>query len=244
MQNFQEKEDRSLKETLSTGQNKTKINYWKVSTITLSLILIVFTVFFILNYLQLQESIKLLQNFSQTYTQKNQVDDKIKPPTDFTTSPTGMNENWKSFHFLCSACNTAANFTINYPEFWSLEEKIESGVKIKSITLAKNGHKIIIQEAFGGYDRCLYNDSKPFNGPSIKFVDFVEIKTKDAQTLRRPKTPIKNSQVSVCWQSNDGNFYTTSLYGNIKYYLPNNIDNPTLNEMDEIIKTLKLDAKE
>lgn len=220
-----------------TQQEKPKVNYWMISTIILSLVLVTFVGVFALN-LRFQRRTAELPTATPT---KSPADSSLVVPSNFAVSPSpaSANRNWKSFHFLCSACNGYPNYTIQHPTDWVLEEKVGGG----SITLSKSSYEIFIQEPWAGYDRCLYSDSKPFEGPSVKFGNFVEIETSDGGVLRRPQSVSQDNQLTLCGQSAEGDFYTVSKYGTIKYLLPNNVDPLFLNAMDNITETLKLDSQ-
>lgn len=219
---------------------KPKVNYWMFSTIVLSILFLGSLGALILN-LKFQRAAGTAQTPTLT---ENVTSTPTSIPVDSAGSPQLSptdSMNWKSFHFLCSACNGYPNYTIQYPNDWILDEKVEGG--IGSIKLTASGHTIFIQEPWAGYDRCLYSDSKPFEGPSVKFGSYIEIKSSDGGILRRPQQTSQENELTVCGRSTEGDFYTVSKYGTIKYQFSKSIDKSVLSVMDKIIETLKLDSQ-
>lgn len=221
---------------------KPKVNYWMISTMVLLILFLGGVGVLILN-LKSQRTADTAQapNLTESVTST-----PTSIPVDYVSSPQLLpspmdSANWKSFLFLCTACNGYPNYTIQYPIDWVLEEKTEGG--IGSIKLVASGHTIFIQEPGVGYDRCLYSDSKPFEGPSVKFGSYIEIKTSDDGILRRPQQTSQENELTLCGQSTEGDFYTVSKYGTIKYHFTKGVDKSLLNVMDKIVGTLRLDSQ-
>lgn len=179
-----------------------------------------------------------------TENETNQTSNAPTPiPTQTPQSPTPQVTNgiqWETITSKKMPDLAFSEFSISYPPDW--EQKETQDTLTKTFTLTKDGNEIKIHQGPMGGNQCVFEGEVP-DGPANDYTDteFVEIKAGDI-TLRRivtenVETPTIYSFCSNTPQSLD-TFGIPTIFGVITYTLES-VDETTLQEMDEILATLK-----
>lgn len=134
-------------------------------------------------------------------------------------------------------------FSIEYPTDW--EENIDSSSNQLELTLIKSNHHIKIRQAPVGGAYCVYSDNPKIDGPAVDYTsrNFVEVQT-PIGLLRRAQIPGPADnmlKLNFCVEDQDrpGYFLTGSKIGNIRFEIPQIPNVQLLQEMDNIIKTIR-----
>lgn len=156
-----------------------------------------------------------------------------------TTIPTPTSLPWQSYSggVSKSAGLSFDQYTISFPNEWSVKEENQTPLDQKLI-IANNGYQISIFQAATGGALCLYDNDPDFEGPSSRFKSYKELTTQDARTLRRGGD-LNGNAFTICQKSQDGSFGQPTNYGHISVKLPANWDQNILDEIDQIISSLK-----
>lgn len=93
----------------------------------------------------------------------------------------------------------------------------------------------ITQGGFGGA-ACLFPGDADSEGPSARYIKYVEITTNSDDQLRR-STPEKGQGFGICQHTQYG-WGAPTLYGHISLTVPNNPTPEMLKEIDEILTSL------
>ncbi|MBI3984589.1 MAG: hypothetical protein HY344_01415 [Candidatus Levybacteria bacterium] len=113
----------------------------------------------------------------------------------------------------------------------------EKDQDLDRLTLSYNGYSIKIFQAATGGALCLYPSDPDVEGPSSRFISFVDLTSKDGKKLRRGTTGAQNA-MTVC-ESKSGNWEQPTSFGHISYQTPANPDAKIMDEMDDIVSSLK-----
>ena len=132
--------------------------------------------------------------------------------------------------------NTSPNYTISYPQDWSVEFNNDGGHRL---TLTKGEYKIIANwpDAFGP-GICIFDDQNRDGAPMMASFCEGEFTTIGQSTImRRLVEPvIRDTTASWTVYSNDDGNWVTMIP--ISYQAPKNYDYAVIQEMDAIIETL------
>jgi len=126
-------------------------------------------------------------------------------------------------------------YSITTPDEWISKRESQTTTDEKLI-LEKDGYSISIFQAATGGALCLYPGDADFEGPSSRFLKFVELTTKDNKNLRRSG---EGTAFTICQKSADGSYLQPTNYGHISVKLPANPTPEMLTEIDSIISSLK-----
>jgi len=140
-------------------------------------------------------------------------------------------------------------FIIRYPKDWSIQNQRFDDKPTSKVTLKSNGHVLVIEQDSSESLFCLYDDQPdPEEG---EFLDFRSSIYKEFVTsfgtLRRTEEKIANSKVYTYCEDfttydtrfDKNNHKIPTSIGKIIIQGPSKPDLNTVNEMEEIIKTLE-----
>jgi hypothetical protein len=128
-------------------------------------------------------------------------------------------------------------YTITTGESWTSKKESQSALDEK-LTISKEGYSITIFQAATGGAICLYPGDADFEGPNSKYETFKVLTTKDGKTLRRSGNK-NGTAFTICQRSADDSYQQPTNYGHISVTLPAIWDYTVLNEIDEILSSLK-----
>lgn len=144
---------------------------------------------------------------------------------------------------ISGGVKTMTLYTISIPNDWqATPSQHDEAVGIDKLVVAKDGYELTVYQAPMGGGLCLYPGDKPFEGPSQKYVSFVEIQAGDGKVYRRSATAdVTGSKktYTICQKAPDGSFGSITTYGAVTYSVPTTPTETILTQMDSIIATLK-----
>lgn len=222
-------------------QEKSKLNYWMISTIVLIMILFLGGVY------TLSLRSKSVENKQHLPSVTNNP-----LPTATTTPPlSDTTKNWKTY------TNPNPKYTIKYPSGWQVDSSkavITQDNQQLFLTIAGKGdYKFSVYMPSGwGPGVCLFKGDPPFNGPGGDEVlgDYVEIESpyylfRRTVDPRRKDTQKGEASWSICQKernSTEFNYFTNATVLSIlEYKTPLNYDQKIIQEMDEILRTVYVD---
>lgn len=157
-----------------------------------------------------------------------------------------MSPEWKTFTTI------DGKFSIKYPSDWTLTDQSrevdlyrDGNIQLAhEISISKDSHVFRSRNPLAwGPAVCLFEDDPPFEGPSVRFRDYVEIETTNS-IFRRPvtresTTPGANLPWVICSKAPEstGNYSTVVGFGTTWYETPVNYDPILLQELDQILSS-------
>ncbi|KKT85380.1 MAG: hypothetical protein UW85_C0024G0003 [Parcubacteria group bacterium GW2011_GWA1_Parcubacteria_45_10] len=224
--------------TATSPEKKSLFKSFKIPKVNLKLVLILLVVLALAataGYLYLQnQSLK-----NQLATVATPTPLSSPEPSAEAADPTA---DWEVFQSNKIQNLSFPAFSLNYPSNWQKSVEEKSYLKF---SLLKNNYAIqIIQDAMGG-TACLFNDSPSFEGTSddLRSAKYTQFETNSGLILRRYKTDYLQDNLVVfnfCQkETNSPYFVAPGQIASIQYLAPQNYNEDSLKEMDEIIKTLK-----
>lgn len=177
------------------------------------------------------------QKITTESTSKIITEEAVPSPTAMSVQMTTISAGLSK-----SAGLSFNQYSITIPEGWTSKKESQTQLDEKLI-LENNGYTISIFQAATGGALCLYAGDADFEGPSSRFDDYFEIKTKDGRSLRRSGGKIVSNidpvSFTICQKSVDGSYQQPTNYGHISIKLPANWDQQKLDEIDSVISSLK-----
>jgi len=159
-----------------------------------------------------------------------------------TISPTSSTSNWETHTTAQLKGISFKPYSISYPKTWTKNIIREEG--LETLTLAKEKHMILIdQGAFGG-SGCIFEGETPEGSViDLRGFAFTELQS-GIGTFRRyeidmSKMDPKLSSFGFCALANE-TYQSHSQVGSLRYIVPNVYNDLLINEMDSIIKTLRV----
>jgi len=131
-------------------------------------------------------------------------------------------------------------YEITVPAGW-IEKKESENKDSEKVIVTKNDYQIsITQGGFGGA-ACLYPGEADIEGPSARYDNFKEITTLSDDSLRRSWTgqEMASKGFGICHKSQYG-WQAPTLYGHIAFITPISKTKFMLDEMDNILASLKI----
>ncbi|MEI6690223.1 MAG: hypothetical protein WCL07_00575 [bacterium] len=149
---------------------------------------------------------------------------------------------WKQFKSESVSGLSYPAYTISFPATWAVTTKKTEGTS--TLTISRNGYKIIISQAAVGNAVCLFKDSPSFQGSSgdLRTKDYTEYPSDQGYILRRyfKGNEGDNSIFLFCGKNETDTYFVTPLnIGGLNYAVPAKYDVGVLKEMDSIVKTLQ-----
>lgn len=126
-------------------------------------------------------------------------------------------------------------YTLQIPDDWT--HKREQDQNLDRLTISNGSYNIKIFQAATGGAPCLYQGDADVEGPSSRFISFVEFNGGSGNQFRRGTTGPQNS-MTVCEMQN-GNWGQPTSFGHISYQMPTNPDASIIEIMDNIITSIK-----
>ncbi len=169
------------------------------------------------------------------------------PTTDIGLTPEKLPQSMKTVTLVSAGLgpDSGLSFTkyqISVPEGWTPSHVTQNeGTWIDTLTVTKGTYELKIFQAATGGALCLYPGDPDFEGPSSRYDLFVSLTTKDGIAMRRGTTNAVNGNkrgFTVCQKSTDSYGQPTG-FGHMSYTTPIVVDEATLTEMDEMVKSLK-----
>lgn len=167
------------------------------------------------------------------------------PTTDIGLMPEKKPENIRSTIIAGLGPDSGLSFTkyqISAPNGWTPNHTtLNEGTWVDTLTMAKGTYELKIFQAATGGALCLYPGDPDFEGPSSRYDLFVSLTTKDGIMMRRGTTNAVNGNkrgFTVCQKSTDS-YGQPTVFGHMSYTTPIVVDEATLAEMDEMVKSLQ-----
>jgi hypothetical protein len=130
-------------------------------------------------------------------------------------------------------------YELTVPSDWEVKRESE-GQDNQKVILTKGSYQFsILQGGFGGA-ACLYEGDADIEGPSARYDDYKEITSQDGDSFRRSwtGTELAASGYGICQKTQYG-WGAPSLYGSISFVTPAVKSSQMLNEMDEILASIR-----
>ena len=126
-------------------------------------------------------------------------------------------------------------YTLQIPDDWA--QGREKDQDLDRLTISNGSYNIKIFQAATGGAPCLYPGDADVEGPSSRFISFVEFNGISNNQFRRGTTGPQNS-MTVC-EMQSGNWGQPTSFGHISYQMPANPDENMIKIMDTIISSIK-----
>ena len=126
-------------------------------------------------------------------------------------------------------------YTLQIPDDWA--QGREKDQDLDRLTISNGSYNIKIFQAATGGAPCLYPGDADVEGPSSRFISFVEFNGASNNQFRRGTTGPQNS-MTVC-EMQSGNWGQPTSFGHISYQMPANPDENMIKIMDTIISSIK-----
>lgn len=132
-------------------------------------------------------------------------------------------------------------YTISIGGDWVVKQEGDpNGSPWDRLTASKNGYELSIWQAATGGAMCLYPGDPDFEGPSSRFLSYIEFAGTDGKMYRRGSTtdPATTKNFTVCEKGTD-NYGQPISFGHTGYKVPNPYSETILKEMDMMVASLK-----
>lgn len=135
-----------------------------------------------------------------------------------------------------------SSYKLEYPSNWVVKKPSDEGFVAE---LSNSDYKITINQGAMGEEVCIFPGEPDFEGPSVKYSDYKEIKTDKGILFRRGQSEYirsfeKEVIFSVCQaETSSGRYVKPTKFGGIGYHLPKVYDQKILDQMDVIISTIE-----
>lgn len=132
-------------------------------------------------------------------------------------------------------------YTILIGSDWVVKQEGDpNGSPWDKLTASKNGYEFSIWQAATGGAMCLYPGDPDFEGPSSRFLNYIEFAGTDGKMYRRGTTtdPTTTKNFTICEKGTD-NYGQPISFGHTGYKVPNPHSQSMLEEMDMIVASLK-----
>ena len=126
-------------------------------------------------------------------------------------------------------------YTLQIPDDWA--QGREKDQDLDRLTISNGSYNIKIFQAATGGAPCLYQGDTDVEGPSSRFISFVEFNGASNNQFRRGTTGPQNS-MTVC-EMQSGNWGQPTSFGHISYQMPANPNEDMIKIMDSIISSIK-----
>lgn len=132
-------------------------------------------------------------------------------------------------------------YQLEFPDDWIDNYVQDKSVPTDTLILTKGSNQIKIYQAATGGALCLYPGDPTPEGPSASYTTFVEITTAGGKVFRRSGSTPSGSKMgfTICQKSPSGDYQQPTPFGHISLTLPTTYDPSVLQEMDEIIASMK-----
>lgn len=145
--------------------------------------------------------------------------------------------------------NETFKFQLNVPAGWNIDTSDHYfEAKTYNLTLVKNEYKLNIKSPVWPHPSCHFKDEPPLEEDAVnveEYDQFVELIT-DMGTIRigRMDRTLHNSQETLFQACSDllkeKGWENGTLMGNIEYVTPYDYDQLLINEMNQIVKSIKI----
>lgn len=136
------------------------------------------------------------------------------------------------------------SYIITVPADWTVDhQSTTTESPTDNLTLTQGQYKIRIFQGATGGAPCLYPGDADQEGPSSRFISFVEFSGTDNVTFRRGPSQTQDGTpaYTVCMKSKGNTTYGQPTgFGHISYSVPTTPETTTLTQMDAIVATLKV----
>ena len=171
----------------------------------------------------------------------------VLPPTNQVVNPASPSPQ-PQLKIVTAGLGTDSGLAFNkyqleLPQGWTDDHQYENtGTPVDTLNLANGAYKIKIFQAATGGALCLYPGDPDFEGPSSRFDNFINLSTKDGVSLKRSGTNAYSGSsrgFTVCQKSSDGSYQQPTGFGHMSLTTPIVPDPTKLEEIDQIISSLK-----
>ena len=131
-------------------------------------------------------------------------------------------------------------YTIDVPTDWiyAKEAAPTGDIAIDKLILTKAGYKITLYQAATGGAPCLYPGDPDQEGPSSRFVSFVNITTATGDKLRRGVVESGGTGFTVC-ELQSGGYGEPTSFGHISIVTPAIPTQVDIDQIDSILSSLR-----
>lgn len=129
-------------------------------------------------------------------------------------------------------------YELTVPEGWSSNKESQTKDD-ERLTLTNGEYSITITQGGFGGSVCLFPGDADFEGPSVRYDNFKDLKTKSGDQLRRTWTgaELEANGYGICQNTQYG-WGAPTMYGHIAFITPKNPSAEKLVEMDNIISSI------
>lgn len=129
-------------------------------------------------------------------------------------------------------------YSLQVPSDWHEKREIMTGVSEK-LTFSKDSYSLTIYQAPMDGRMCLYNDSKPIEGPSQTYTDFVEFKGKESTFRRSFDTTASITQSQTICEKRGESYGSPTQFGAITATISLPENEKLTEELDAILQSIE-----